>query len=60
MSRLAIVRAQPAPEEKSPPVDIYAADRAKIKATDWSAVHIAGDRAEPVSLPDRVRGVLRR
>lgn len=60
MSRLAIVRAQPAPEEKSPPVDIYAADRAKIKATDWCALHIRGDRAEPVSLPDRVRGGWRR
>lgn len=57
MSRLAIVPAQPAPEEKSPPIDIYAADRAKIKATNWSAVHIRGDRSAPVYIADvrRVR-----
>lgn len=38
-------------------IDIYAADKAKIAATDWAKVHVRGDRSEPIDLPDtRKRG----
>lgn len=40
--------------------DIYAADRAKIRATDWAALHIRSDRSAPVSLPGLVKRSLRR
>lgn len=36
-------------------VDIYAADKAKIAATDWARLHIRGDRSPSIYLPDRVR-----
>lgn len=29
-------------------IDIYAAERERILAKDWSAVHVAGDRAKPL------------
>lgn len=31
-------------------VDIYADHRARVKAKDWDAVHLAGDANEPVDL----------
>jgi hypothetical protein len=31
-----------------PAIDIYAADRERIRAKDWAAIHVAGDRREPV------------
>lgn len=31
--------------------DIYAEDKAKIAATDWSMVHVEGDRRRPIDLP---------
>lgn len=31
--------------------DIYAADRAKIAATNWERVHVEGDRRRPIDLP---------
>lgn len=29
-------------------IDIYTAERQRIMAKDWSAVHVAGDRAKPL------------
>jgi hypothetical protein len=37
---------------KSEVIDIYAADKARIASIDWSRVHIAGDRRQPIDLPD--------
>ena len=39
-----------------PVIDIYAEDRAKIAATDWSRVHIRGDRNPPLELDDKRGG----
>lgn len=36
------------------PKDIYAKDKARIAATNWAAVHIRGDRSEPIWLPSRI------
>lgn len=41
------------------PLDITLAIRADIKARDWGAVHIAGDRQKPIWLPERVRRLWR-
>lgn len=41
------------------PLDITLAIRADIKARDWDAVHIAGDRRKPIWLPDMVRRLWR-
>lgn len=30
-------------------IDIYAADRERIRKTNWARVHVDGDRREPVS-----------
>lgn len=35
-----------------PPVDLYAKWKADRERIDWSRVHITGDRAKPVFLPD--------
>jgi hypothetical protein len=35
-----------------PPIDITALNRADIKARNWSAVHIAADRRQPVAIED--------
>ncbi len=44
------------PDTPEQPIDIYAADKARIAAIDWSAVHISGDhRSRIVDLPDRPR-----
>lgn len=40
-------------------IDIYAADRAKIASIDWAQVHINGDRARPLNLPERTRRFFR-
>jgi hypothetical protein len=42
-------------QQPEQPVDITLALRADIKARDWAAVHVAGDRRAPVFLPDCVR-----
>lgn len=43
--------------DKREMIDIYAADKARIAATDWAKVHVRGDRSEPIDLPDtRKRG----
>lgn len=36
-------------------IDIYAEDRARIRERDWGRVHLEGDRAPPLVLPDRRR-----
>ena len=44
------------PDTPAERIDIYAADKARIAAIDWSAVHISGDqRSRIVDLPDRPR-----
>lgn len=41
--------------------DIYAKGREKREDREhWAKVHIRGDRAQPISLPDRIRGLFRR
>ena len=52
--RLQVVSDEPAAAEAAD--DIYAAVRAKRARIDWSRLHIRGDRAEPVFMPDRPRG----
>jgi hypothetical protein len=42
-------------------IDIYAADKARIRDTDWSALHVESDRRHGIVLsrhrgPDRVIG----
>lgn len=39
--------------EQPPPFDIYAADKAKIAATDWAGLHVRSDRSRPIDIPDR-------
>jgi hypothetical protein len=46
--KLRAVASEPEPEA---PIDIYAAIKAKRESIDWSAVHVAGDRARPITLP---------
>lgn len=36
-------------------VDVHALLLADIRGRDWSRCHIAGDRRQPVHLPDPVR-----
>lgn len=37
------------------PADVTALLRKDIEARDWSKVHIAADRREPVIIPDRIK-----
>jgi hypothetical protein len=37
---------------QSEPIDITALNRADIAKRDWSAVHIAADRRQPVAIED--------
>lgn len=37
------------------PLDITLAIRADIAARDWDSVMVAGDRARPLDLPERVK-----
>jgi hypothetical protein len=56
--KLAAVPSSDAPLDMAK--DIYAADRKKMAEIDWAAVHIRGDRAAAISLPERIRSFLRR
>lgn len=42
-----------APTEE--PIDIAALNRADIRERDWAAVHVAGDRAKPLPMWERVK-----
>jgi hypothetical protein len=39
-----------------PIVDIYESWRAEVASRNWSAVHVQGDRSEPVELPQPRKG----
>jgi hypothetical protein len=54
--KLALVEQADAPDQ---PTDITGALRRDIEARDWARVHIAGDRAKPVSIADRIKRVWR-
>jgi hypothetical protein len=42
------------------PIDIAAAIRADILMRDWSACHVAGDRAVPLRIGERVKRMWRK
>ncbi len=46
------------PAQSEPPIRI-GTDFAAIKARDWASVHIRGDRAVPLDIPDLRRRVWR-
>lgn len=46
------LRVVPDLERQEPPVDIYAALKAKRDSIDWASMHIAADRRAPVLLSD--------
>lgn len=57
-AKLRAVPEQPTVEPE-PPKDIYAADRERIAAIDWGALHIRSDKSAPVDLPpSRLRKAL--
>lgn len=47
---LRVVGAEPAPD-----LSYEARERRYVLSRDWAAVHVAGDRREPVNIPERVR-----
>jgi hypothetical protein len=55
------LRAVPDAPVEAPPADLSYEwrDRQRILSRDWSRCHIAGDRRQPVHLPDPVRRVWR-
>jgi hypothetical protein len=44
-------------DQAEQPTDITLELRKDIEARDWARVHIAGDRAKPISIADRIRRV---
>lgn len=46
-------------EQPAPSYAYEAEQRRRIASKNWAAIHIAGDRREPLSLPDRVKRVWR-
>ena len=52
MTALRLIPTAPEPTPQDAPKDITAMLRAEIRARNWAAVHIAGDRRQPLFIAD--------